>query len=323
MERDVKWYDYFKDNHRYADIINGVGCNGQQIVSHEDLTELDTRSKSKSRDLVCKAALGVNFAIIGIENQDVVDYELPVRMMEYDATRYRQQVSAISKRIRKNKEKVNSGEYLYGFKKEDKLYPVVTFILYAGKEVWDGSLCLHDIIDFTDIPEALVELVQDYNIKVIDIRRLEDTSVFQTDVRQVFDFIRCAEDWNALLNLVNGDSYYQKMDEEAYEVVSKYANLNEGVIKMDDYKREDGGVNVCKGILDLMENSKAEGRNLGREEGIKEGIKEGRTEGIEQGERLLAQLVQLLLKSDRIQEIDKATTNKEYREQLYKEFKLV
>ena len=36
MEKDVMWYDYFKDNQRYADVINGVGCNGQQIVSQED-----------------------------------------------------------------------------------------------------------------------------------------------------------------------------------------------------------------------------------------------------------------------------------------------
>ena len=306
MGKDVKWYDYFKDNQRYADIINGVGCEGQQVVSQEDLTELDTRSKNKSRDLVCKAALGVNFAIIGIENQDEVDYELPVRMMEYDVTRYRQQVSAISKKVRKNKEKLQPGEYMYGFRKDNKLYPVVTFVLYAGKEIWDGPLCLHDMIDFTDIPESLKKLIQNYNIIVVDIRRLKDTNVFKTDVRQVFDFIRCAEDWNALFELVNGDSYYQKMDEEAYEVISKYANLNE-VVKMDEYKREDGGVDVCKGIQDLMENSRQEGRN----------------EGINQGESLLAQLVQLLLKADRIQDIDKATANKEYREQLYKEFKLV
>lgn len=267
MGKDVKWYDYFKDNHRYADIINGIGCKGQQIVLHENLVELDTRSRGRARDLICKVALGMNFAIVGIENQDEVDYEFPVRMMEYDATRYRQQVSKISKVVRKKQEELNAGEYMYGFKKESRLYPVVTFILYAGVEPWDGPLCLHDIIDFTDIPDSLRDLVQDYRIKVIDIRRLEDTSIFKTDVRQVFDFIRCAEDWDALYNLVSGDEYYQKMDEEAYEVVAKYANINDEVVKVDEYKREDGRINMCKGIYDLMENSKAEGREEGREEG--------------------------------------------------------
>ena len=47
--------------------------------------------------------------------------------------------------------------------------------------------------------------------------------MFQTDVRQVFDFIRYAEDWDALYVLVNGNPYFQNMDEDAYEVIAKYA----------------------------------------------------------------------------------------------------
>ena len=247
-----------------------VGCKGQQIVSHEDLTELDTRSRKKARDLVYKAAMGVNFAIVGIENQEEVDYSLPVRILEYDAVRYRQQVSTISKEVRKNIKGLKAGEYMYGFKKENRLYPIVTFILYAGIEPWDGPECLHDIIDFTDIPESIKELVQDYHIKLIDIRRLEDTEIFKTDVRQVFDFIRYAENKEELYRLVNSDSYYQHMDADAYEVVAKYAKLEDGTVKMDEYKRKDGKVDVCKGIRDLMEDSKREG--------IKEGIKEEREE---------------------------------------------
>ena len=109
--------------------------------------------------------------------------------------------------------------------------------------------------------------MQDYKIKVVDIRRLTDTSVFQTDVRQVFDFIRFAEKKKDLYELINNDSYYQNMEEDAFEVLIKYANIKEGTIKMADYRGKDGKFNVCKGIKDLMEDSKAEGR----EEGILEG----------------------------------------------------
>ena len=74
---------------------------------------------------------------------------------------------------------------------------------------------------------SLKELVQDYKIKVVDIRRLADTSVFQTDVRQVFDFIRFAEKKKDLYELINNDSYYQNMEEDAFEVLVKYANIKE------------------------------------------------------------------------------------------------
>ena len=36
---------------------------------------------------------------------------------------------------------------------------------------------------------------------------------------------------------------------------------------MDNYRREDGGVNVCKGIRDLMEHSRTEGREEGLHRG--------------------------------------------------------
>lgn len=270
MGKDVKWCDYFKDNRRYADIINAVACKGQQVVSQEDLTELDTRSKKKNRDLVCKAAMGVNFAIIGIENQDEIDYELPVRIMEYDVIRYRQQIAAINKAVRESPKNLSPGEYMYGFKKDSRLYPVTTIVLYAGVETWNGPESLCEMIDFKDIPDSVKELIQDYKIKVVDIRRLTDTSMFKTDVRKVFDFIRYAEKKDELFCLVSNDMYYQNMEEDAYEVIAKYVNIKNGTVKMNDYKGKDGKINMCKGIEDLMEDSKAKGREEGRSLGAEQ-----------------------------------------------------
>ena len=259
MEKDITWRDYFEDNHRYADIINGLGCAGTQLVSPEDLTELDTRKNSKSRDLIRKAALGMNFAIVGIENQDEIDYALPARIMNYDALHYKKQITSISKKVRSNPQGLEPGEYLYGFRKDSGLYPVVTFILYAGEKPWSAATSLHEIIDFKDIPDTLRNLVSNYQIQVIDIRRLQDTSIFKTDVRHVFDFLRYCEDKDALLNLVSSEKYYQNVDNDAYEVIVKYANTK-GIVNLETYKNPKGGIDMCKGLRDLITDSKAEGR---------------------------------------------------------------
>lgn len=151
------------------------------------------------------------------------------------------------------------------------MHPVTTIVLYAGSEPWDGPESLHEMVDFTKIPNSIKELVQDYRINVVDIRRLTDTSIFKTDVAKVFDFIRFSEKWDELYRLVNSDSYYQNMDEDAYEVVAKYANIKkEGNVKINEYKGKDGKVNVCKGIQDLMDYSKAEGREEGRSLGVEQ-----------------------------------------------------
>lgn len=267
MKKDVTWRNYFDDSHRYADIINGLGGSGIQIVSPEDLTELDTKKNSKTRDLIRKTALGMNFVIIGIENQDELDYELPARIMNYDALHYKKQVTDISKKVRANSQGLEPGEYLYGFKKDSRLYPVVTFILYAGVKPWSAATSLHEIIDFTDIPKSLKCFISDYKIHVIDIRRLQDTTVFKTDVRYVFDFLRYCEDKDALLELVSNEKYYQNVDKYAYEVIANYANTK-GIVNLETYKNQNGGINMCKGLRDLIADSKAEGISEGRAEGL-------------------------------------------------------
>lgn len=272
MGKDLEWKTFFEDNHRYADIINGIGCDGMQFVKDTDLTEADSSAKKKSRDILRKVAFGMNFAIVGIENQELKDYGMPLRAMYYDVVRYQKQAAKIRKEVKTTSETLEPGEYLYGFKKDSKLNPLVTFVLYAGKEPWEGPCNLVDMLDFTDIPVALKEKVSDYKINLIDIRNFENTDVFQTDVKQVFDFIRCSDDMDKLLNLVQNDEYYKEMDEDAFNVVTKYTNSKE-LVEVKNNIVDGGKSDVCKAIQDLMADSREKGREEGREEGIKTLVK--------------------------------------------------
>lgn len=321
MRQDIEWKEFFSDDERYADVINGLVCGGRQVVKKTDLQELDTQTgflrgmnfvrhwrgrvehrRSSIRDCVRKVAFGVNFAVIGIENQEVTDYSIPLRNMVYDTGEYERQALRIRREIRKNSKGLRAGEYLYGFRKESRLRPVVTFILYSGKEAWDGPVSLHDILDFTDFPNALREMVADYKIHLVEIRKLKDTSVFKTDVRQVFDFIRCAEDKNALRELVEHDDYYKNMEEDAFDVASRYAHAAE-LIAVKDYYGKEGKINMCKAIEDLMADSRKEGREEG-----------GRNEA----ERI-NRLNLLLSEQGRMDDLIRAAKDREYQERLFRE----
>ena len=277
MRKDTGWKGFLSDDARYADVINGIGCKGEQVIKEEDLQEMDTQTgmfrgskfihrfsqlgkgNVKVRDCLRKVAFGTNFAIIGIENQETMDYSIPLRNMSYDVEAYERQAKKIRKETRKKYNGLSAGEYLYGFKKDDKLLPAVTFILYSGSKAWEGPKTLHEILDFTDIPEGLKEMVADYQINLVEIRELEDTSVFKTDVKQVFDFIRCSNDENALKELVEADDYYKNMEEDAFDVAVQYTNATE-LIEAKEYYEKDGEVDMCKALTDLIENGRQEGR---------------------------------------------------------------
>ena len=298
MGRDTGWKSFLSDDERYADVINGIGCKGEQVVKKEDLQEMDTQTgflrrprfvhklaqfrigNVKIRDCVRKVAFGTNFAVIGIENQESMDYSIPIRNMSYDVDVYEKQAAKLRKEVRKNHKGLSVGEYLYGFRKGDRLSPAVTFILYSGSQPWQGPKSLHEILDFTDIPKTLRDMIADYKINLIEIRKLEDTSVFKTDVRQVFDFIRCSNDKNALKKLVETDDYYKNMEEDAFDVAVQYTNATE-LIEAKEYYEKEGVVDMCKALTELIEDGKQEGREEGREEGKALGKSEKLREQVE------------------------------------------
>ncbi len=111
-QKDISLVRYFDDRARYADLINGFIFCGEQVVSEEDVQEMDSNVTGvfgrlrnrfmvqKYRDCVRKIVFDTGFAIVGIENQDQVHYAMPVRIMLEDAAGYDRQLRHIRKRHR-------------------------------------------------------------------------------------------------------------------------------------------------------------------------------------------------------------------------------
>ena len=158
------------------------------------------------------------------------------------------------------------------------VYPVVTIVLYGGKKAWDGPESLHDMLDWTDVPEKLRRFVSDYPIHVVKIREFENTEVFQTDVKQVFDFIRCSGDRKALAELVKNDERFQSMEEDAYEVVTQYVKADELIQVKDEYRGKDGKVNMCQALKELIEEGRAEGRSAAIRDVVIRMVKKGKSD---------------------------------------------
>jgi hypothetical protein len=118
----------------------------------------------------------------------------------------------------------------------------------------------------------MAKLVPNHKINIIDIRRLENTDIFKTDIREVFDYIRCSKDKKKLARLVEENEYFKHMDEDAFDLVTSYLDTENIEVRKESYAVEGGGVNMCTAIREMMEDSRAEGREEGREEGRTEGM---------------------------------------------------
>lgn len=81
--------------------------------------------------------------------------------------------------------------------------------------------------------------------------------VFKTDVKQVFDFIRCAENKKELFKLVQGDENFRCMEEDAYEVATSYVGAEELITVKDEY-RKDGKIDMCQALKELLADERME-----------------------------------------------------------------
>ena len=286
---DTETKAFMSDPARFADAFNYLIYDGQPVIKPEDLKPLDTTEiaipygnnarvpEQKYRDVLklltamrdheaIYAVLGLLtamrdheaiYAVLGVENQANVHYAMPVKNMQYDASNYAQQVIAAKKSYRKE-DRLTNEEFLSGFRKGDKLMPVITLVIYFGASEWDGPICIHDMLNTNN--KRLLSFVPDYRINLIAPAQVpdEDFEKFSTDFRDVLQFIKCSKDEEALSRLAEDNERFVRMNPETAELINL---ITDSKLKLTV---EEGTVNMCQAIQQMRERSKADGMVEGR-----------------------------------------------------------
>ena len=169
----------------------------------------------------------------------------------------------------------NRKEFLSGIHKEDKLLPVISFVLLFQDEEWDGPISVHEML-CTDDP-AILRYVQDYKLNLIVPAELTEEALkkFHSSLREVLSFIKYSKDKEQMNCLIEENfARFSRMEKEAVAVINLFTGTN------IEIREEEEVIDMCK----AWEDMRAEGIKVGQEEGIKagriEGIKVGRAEGI-------------------------------------------
>ena len=272
---DIGEVQYFEDNARYADLLNAYVFQGKQIVKEDDIIEMDSRVTSvemetekekirftqRFRDVVRKTVFGVNYAVIVVENQENIHYAMPVRVMGTELRQYEKQLREIKRKHECFKDWKSDVEFLSEFAKEDILQSVVTLVVYYGKKPWDGPRDLYEMLDLSDIPEEMRKMINHYPIHVLEVRRFEHTEWFETDLKEVFEVIQHAENKSSLKKYLKtcGDRL-MNMAVDACQLLAVATDTPGFVFRDKKYRTQQGGVNMCQGMKEWLEEERAEGR---------------------------------------------------------------
>jgi hypothetical protein len=281
-EKDITEKMLADYNDVFADIVNGLLFNGEEVVDENGLVNIKDKSQYKAdgkiheeeRDVVKRYEKAqIQIAIFGLEHQTEEDKDEPFRIMGYDGAAYKSQLLD-----KENKQR----------------YPVITLVLYFGTTHWKKPKSLHEALE---IPEEFKKYVSDYKINVFEIAFLEPEQVklFKSDFRIVADYfvqVRKSKDYVPSKDTIKHVDAVLKLmtvltQDSRFEDVQK--------------KAEKGSVvNMCE----VMDKAEARGRAKAWDE-IKDKLAEKDGQLAEKDGQLAEKDGQLAEKDVRIRELER------------------
>ena len=293
---DTLTKEYMSQCENFADVFNYFIFEGRQVLKPEALRELDSTEiglifnalsdelVQKFRDALKECVIReddvATYLILGIENQSDVHYAMCVKNLLYDALNYAKQVTAIAKKHKKDKDYETGSEFLSGYKREDRIKPVITLTIYWKAGKWDAARSLKEM--FGNVPEEIIPYLPDYKLHLVMPGEISDFSKFKSEFGKIMKFIASSEDKETLYEVLK-DEAYRNMTVQAVKILNQSTGSK---IQIPEGKEK---VDVCKAIEEIRE----EGIEKGIEKGIERGIEKGIREGIEKGEiRMLVKLIE-------------------------------
>ena len=313
--------EYLKADDVFADVLNIALYSGKNVVKPEDISELDGSYMLELSDEFAGKTVGIKKnsktqvrkyrdilrmirlkgtdedteycvrLIAGVEQQTNVHYAMPVRDMLYDALEYAEQVKSKAEK-NQNRISVKSGsqenirltgaEFLSGMRKNDKLIPVVTIVVYLQPEEWDGPKSLHEMLDFTGIPEKMKKRIPDYEMILLqpaDYIEIGDSEL-KSSLSIVMGLLKRAGSKSEFKDYIDEHSeIFKKLSDNAAVVINEYCNMG---ITVEEINGKES-VDMCKAVEEIREDGRREGELIGESRGRREGELIGESRGREEG----------------------------------------
>lgn len=224
------------------------------------------------------------YVIMGVEIQANIHYAMPVKDGLYDMIGYSKQVEE-ARQSYKSKESIKTGEhlsdtksegnlfvdegtikikltneeFLSGFRKDDKLIPIITAVVYLGSDPWDGPRSLFEMLDVKD--DRMYAFLNDYKINIIAPGEIADTDFdkFNTGLGLAMNVLKHQKDY---ADKIIGQTKHKKVDIDTAIFLNRVAKLG---LEFDE---TEDSVDMCVAMENRMKKEQIIGAiEMGRELG--------------------------------------------------------
>ncbi len=277
MGKDLPGKNLLNCTDVFADIGNVNLFEGEELLHPKELERMPTEIIYKDNygirhhrflDTRMKATdHRTDIAIFCLENQSGINNIMPVRDMGYLYSNYNEQI----RDWQKKDEKCGTLHITEGIGREEKLIPVISIVLYYGRESWTGPERLSDMLSVPEPwKEKLGPLIADHTVRIVHLagQDKETRGKYKSDFRHIVDYLAWAGNKEECRIYIKDEIRKIDHPEEYLDMMAAFSSdirfscIKEKVLK----KRKKGEESVT------MYSIAEELENLGREEGRKESI---------------------------------------------------
>ena len=246
---DTTCKQLLRDGECFADLCNALYFHGRQVIKPEDLISQENdvstligkealpMETKRYRDIVRKASINGDYMIIGVEHQSTLDKNMIIRILNYDAQLYINQVES-GKEVR----------------------PVGSFVFYTGDKEWTYPKSLKESLK---IPPEMEDYINDWKLPVLELKKMDPQILKSKRLKEIVEISQ---------SMLKGD--YEGLRTNRMISVENYkmaAILTHTDIKEEDLPEGDE-INLCKAMDQLFQRMRNEGEVLGIEKGETIGI---------------------------------------------------
>ncbi|MBS1468234.1 MAG: hypothetical protein HP057_00085 [Erysipelatoclostridium sp.] len=170
---DTTCKQLLRDEACFADLCNALYFHGRQVIKPENLISQENdvstligkealpMETKRYRDIVRKVSINRDYMIIGVEHQSRLDKNMIIRILNYDAQLYINQVES-RKEVR----------------------PVGSFVFYTGDKEWTYPKSLKESLK---IPPEMEDYINDWKLPVLEPKKMDPQILISKRLKEVVE----------------------------------------------------------------------------------------------------------------------------------------
>ena len=97
---------------------------------------------------------------------------------------------------------------------------MIILVIYFGDKEWEGARTLHELIDWSGIPDKWKSMFVDYQMHLLEVNKIENLDQYHSDLMLLFGILKYRKDKKKM------EAFIEKNKEAFSDVINRYFITN-------------------------------------------------------------------------------------------------